>query len=173
MKKAIIATVISLSLTFTLSALSLASSSHGSSHKTAVHETDGQKSHDMAASGAMDHSMHKGNKIHSSMVGEYHFNYELIDMREKLKGMKNIPAMKATHHMMLSIKSHQGHMLEKAKVGFFVKNPDGTSQKLMAMAMGGGFGADADFKAKGIYTIKVKAIAGDEKLLDTFEYEIK
>ncbi len=96
-------------------------------------------------------------------------------MREKVKGMKNMPAMKATHHLMLFIKSHDDHeaIAEGGTVGYLVKNPDGTTQKKMTMAMGGGFGADLDFGAKGVYTIKIKALAEGNKLVDTFNYEVK
>jgi hypothetical protein len=41
------------------------------------------------------------------------------------------------------------------------------------MAMSGGFGADVNFKAKGVYTIMVKVMAGDKNLMDKFEHEVK
>lgn len=170
MKKIIMTTTVSVLLAFGISTLSLAESTHGSSH-----DMDTHKIHDMSTSGTMAHDMATGHKMHVSMVGKYHFDYELTDIREKLKGMKNMPETKPTHHMMVSIKSHgdHTHIFENGKVGFFIQNPDGTIQKIMAMGMGSGFGGDVNFKEKGVYTIKVKAVAGEEKLMDAFEYEVK
>ncbi|SLM31381.1 conserved exported hypothetical protein [Desulfamplus magnetovallimortis] len=170
MKNNILITATALIMALSFSPLSMASSSgHDASHGT-----DSHKTHDMSENTAtMNHGAHSGEAMHSSMVGKYHFTYELIDMRKKMKEMENMPEMKATHHMMLFIKSHEGKAPEKAMVGFLIQNPDGTTQKIMAMGMGDGFGADVDFGKTGIYKIKVKAMAGEEKLLDTFEYEVK
>lgn len=185
MKKIIIITAVSLFFASTLITLSMAASdSHGSSHNmtaddghNASHDMDAhgsnENSHQMSATDGMSHGVNNGNAMHSSMVGDYHFSYELIDMREKMKGMAGMPAMKSTHHMMLFIKSADGHMAKNAKVGYLVENPDGTTQKIMTMGMGEGFGGDVDFAAKGVYTIKVKAVAGEEKIVDTFKYEVK
>ncbi|MBF0259007.1 MAG: hypothetical protein HQK62_09235 [Desulfamplus sp.] len=177
MKKTLMITAISLFIAISLSTFSMAASdSHGTSHDMKAHDSK-DSSHDMAGTEEMNinHSMSNGGNeaIHSSMVGNYHFNYELIDMREKMKGMKNMPEMKATHHMMLFIKSGIGKMPENTQVGYLVENPDGTIQKVMAMGMGDGFGGDVNFAEKGIYTIKIKAIAGEEKLMDMFKYEVK
>ena len=81
--------------------------------------------------------------------------------------------MEATHHMMVYIKSHDGSPLDKAMVGYYVTNPDGSIQKTMAMGMGHGFGADLDFSQKGTYTIKMKAVSDDDKLIDRFEFQVK
>ncbi len=147
------------------------------------HDMSGHDSHDMTKSETMNHdemdhgkTAYNGNHeeaMHTSMVGNHHFTYDLIDMREKMKGMKDMPEMKATHHMMVYIKSHDGHALEKAMVGYYVTNPDGTTQKTMAMGMGDGFGADLDFSQKGTYGIKVKAVSEAGQLMDQFEYEVK
>ena len=61
----------------------------------------------------------------------------------------------------------------QGKVGYLVVGPDGRKQKVMAMAMKEAFGADVDFTAKGPYTIKIKALIGNAKLLDKFTYEVK
>ncbi|MDM8522855.1 hypothetical protein QUF80_05725 [Desulfococcaceae bacterium HSG8] len=122
---------------------------------------------------AMDHSEHKGEMIHESSVDGYKFGYHLIDMKEKMKHMKNMPEMKATHHLMVYVESPDGHEVEKAKVGYLVEGPGDSKQKLMAMGMAGGFGADVDFSAKGAYVVKTKMVAGDKKLADKFEYEVK
>ncbi len=61
-----------------------------------------------------------------------------------------------------------GHLVKQAKVGFMIQGPDNAKQKKMCMAMGGGFGADINFKAKGVYTVMVKVVAGDKNLMDKF-----
>jgi hypothetical protein len=120
----------------------------------------------------MDHSGHEGAMIYESETDGYKFAYHLIDMMEKMKDMKDMPEMKATHHLMVYVKSSKGDVT-KAKVGYLVTNPDGTEQKAMCMGMKGGFGADVDFKAKGMYKVKTKIVDGDKKVMDEFEYHVK
>ena len=62
---------------------------------------------------------------------------------------------------------------EEGKVGFLVTGPDGSKQKAMAMGMKGAYGANMDFSQKGVYSIKTKAVFGDKKLFDQFDYEVK
>ena len=126
--------------------------------------------HDM---GQMDHSGHRGPNVHNSMVDGHHLAYHLIDMREKMKDMENMPEMKATHHMMVYVTGPDGAVLAQAKVGYLVVGPDGQQQKLMAMGMSDGFGADVDFGAPGAYTVKTKAVANGTTLRDEFTYEVK
>jgi len=123
--------------------------------------------------GSMDHSSHMGDLIHETEVDGYQMAYHLIDMREKMKGMENMPEMAATHHLMVYIKDPQGRMVDQAKAGYLVENPDGTEQKAMTMAMSGGFGADIALDRPGTYTIKTKVMAGEAKLIDSFDYEMK
>ena len=110
----------------------------------------------------MDHSQHMGEKIHESKVEGYQFAYHLLNMEDR-----------ATHHMMVYILAPDGGKVEDAKVGFLVNGPDGTKQKMMAMGMQGAYGADLDFKQNGSYTVKMKAVTGDQKLLDEFTYEVE
>jgi hypothetical protein len=121
----------------------------------------------------MDHSGHRGPNIHNSTVDGYSLTYHLIDMQEKMKDMENMPEMQATHHMMVYVTGPDGAVLGQAKVGYLVVGPDGNKQKLMAMGMKDGFGADVDFKAPGAYTVKTKAVANGATLLDQFTYEVK
>ena len=123
--------------------------------------------------GSMDHSSHMGDLIHETEVNGYQMAYHLIDMREKMKGMENMPEMAATHHLMVYIKDPQGQMVDQAKAGYLLGNPDGTEQKAMTMAMSGGFGADVVLDQPGTYTIKTKVMAGEAKLIDSFDYEMK
>ena len=129
--------------------------------------------HDMDQMDQMDHSGHRGPNVHNAMVDGHHLAYHLIDMRDKMKDMENMPEMKATHHMMVYVTGPDGAVLAQAKVGYLVVGPDGAKQKLMAMAMSDGFGADVDFGAPGAYTVRTKAVAGDTTLMDEFTYEVK
>jgi hypothetical protein len=110
----------------------------------------------------MDHSGHVGEKIYEASVGDYQFAYHLVDLKEE-----------DLRHLMVYIMAPEGKMADDAKVGFLVKGPDGSKQKLMAAGMKGAFGANVDFKAKGAYTIKMKLVTGGEKLFDEFIYEVK
>ena len=126
--------------------------------------------HDM---GQMDHSGHRGPNIHNAMVDGHHLAYHLIDMREKMQDMENMPEMQATHHLMVYVAGPDGAVLNQAKVGFLVEGPDGNTQKLMAMGMSDGFGADVDFRTPGAYTVKTKAVANGTTLRDAFTYDVK
>lgn len=82
-----------------------------------------------------------------------------------------MPEMKDTHHLMVFIKDAHGTAIDKAKVGYFIQGKEsGFAQKKMAMAMGGGFGADVTLSSGKHYMIKTKIIAGDKKLIDEFKY---
>ena len=122
----------------------------------------------------IDHSSHNmGAYFHESAVDSFAFTYKLIDMTAKIKTMANKPEMKDTHHLMVYVKDAHGHPVKQAKVGYMIQGPDNAKQKKMCMAMGGGFGADINFKAKGVYTVMVKVVAGDKNLMDKFEHEVK
>ena len=121
----------------------------------------------------MDHSGHRGPNIHNASVDGYSLDYHLIDMREKMKDMEHMPEMKATHHVMVYVTGPDGAVLAEAKVGYLVVGPNGQQQKLMAMGMSDGFGADVDFGAPGAYTVKTKAVANGATLRDEFTYEVE
>lgn len=107
----------------------------------------------------------------TSQVDGYQLEYQFIDMKEKLKGMEqHMQGMTATHHLMVFIKNAQGETVAADKVGFLVAGPDGKDQKVMAMGMSGGYGADITLSVPGEYTIKTKAVMGDQKLVDSFTY---
>lgn len=123
--------------------------------------------------GSMDHGGHMGETVHQSTVDGHEFMYQLIDMREKMKGMENMPEMKATHHLMVYVKDPAGNPLAEAKAGHLIENPDGSDQRVMTMPMSGGHGADVVLDAPGTYIVKTKVVAGDETLMDSFEHEMK
>jgi len=117
---------------------------------------------------------------HKSNVDGYELEYEFIDMKEKMKQMKDtmpemahqMKTMTATHHLMVFIKSPQGDTVTPDKVGFLIGGPDGKDQKVMAMCMSDGFGADINLSQPGEYTVKTKALLGEKKLTDAFTYTI-
>ncbi len=125
----------------------------------------------------MDHSDHTGRLIHESEVDGYVFAYHLIDVKEKLAKMKNMPGMEEmkniTHHLMVYVTGPDKKPVTSGKAGYFIIGPDGKKQKKMCMAMGNGFGADISLKEKGIYKINAKMITGNKALKDSFSYEIK
>ncbi len=137
-------------------------------------------SHDTLSSHTMDDSktmesehgdQASGMKIRASTKDGYTLEYRLIDMREKIKNLKNMPEMKDTHHLMVFIKDSHGTAIDKAKVGYFIRGKEsGSAQKKMAMSMGGGFGADVTLSSGKHYMIKTKIIAGEKKLVDEFKY---
>jgi len=109
-----------------------------------------------------DHPGREKIEIHTSTVEGYGLVYTLYHFPER-----------KTWHLMVTITGPEGSKVEKGKVGFLVKGPDGSKQKAMAMGMKGSYGADVDIAEKGIYTVKTKAIIGDKKLFDNFSYEMK
>ena len=132
--------------------------------------------HSQDSGSATDHSKHVGAMIHESTIEGYRFAYHLIDNRkpsEEMKDMKGSKEADTTHHLMVYVLDPDGRSVEGAKLGYLVEGPDGTIQKLMAMGMQGAFGANANFMTKGTYIVKTKFLAGDKKLIDKFNYEVK
>ena len=111
---------------------------------------------------AGDHPDTPGIKIHTSTVDGYGFDYSLYHFPER-----------KTQHLMVTVTGPEGTQLEPGKMGFLVTGPDGTKQKAMAMGMKNAYGADMNFGKKGVYTIKTKAVFGERKMFDRFNYEVK
>jgi hypothetical protein len=141
-----------------------------------VHAKDAHD-HGHGAEG-MDHSAHTGENIHNANQDGYSLAYHLIDMKAQMDAMQEHAQtqgsgnMDVTHHLMVYISDAKGNPVKDAKVGYLVVNPDGTKQKRMCMHMKGGFGSDLSLKQKGTYTIKTKALSGDTKIMDQFEYKV-
>jgi hypothetical protein len=121
----------------------------------------------------MEHPGMNGTQIHSSIVDGYKLSYELIDMRERMKDMPNMPEMPGTHHLMVYVQGPDGSPAENAKTGFLIQGPDGEKQTAMCVGMGGGYGADIKLDKKGTYTIKSKIVNGNDKVLDLFTHQVK
>lgn len=140
--------------------------SKDASHGAANHST--QQSHDMHTRHG-DHD--SGMKIHSAVRDGYTMEYRLINMKEKIKTMENMPQMEDTHHLMVFVKDPQGAIVDSAKVGYLIQEEgSGKTQKKMAMAMNNGFGADVTLVPDGHYRIKTKVMAGEKTLMDEFKY---
>lgn len=137
-------------------------------------DSTGHGSQMMEHSGqAMNPGGHSGMEIHTATVDGYQFRYELIDMKARMQGMKNMPEMQHSHHLMLHVTDKDGNAVENAKVGYLIEGPGNSEQKAMCVGMGGGYGADVSFDQPGSYTVKSKVVAGDKTLMDSFNYEVK
>jgi hypothetical protein len=119
-----------------------------------------------------------GELIHESKVDGYMLSYYFMDLRENSSGDHGKAAshskeMDKPHHLMVYIMDKNHKQVAKGKVGFLIKDAAGNSQKAMGMSMSDGFGITADMKQKGVYTIVAKAVLGNTKLMDSFEYKIE
>lgn len=123
----------------------------------------------LALSAGAQHS-HDGQKIHQAAVDGHELIYELIDIQQAIKEHSGNENNATTHHLMVYITDPQGDPATGAKVGFLIEGPQGEDQKVMAMGMEAGYGADISLAAKGKYTIKTKAVAGDQTVIYGFEY---
>jgi len=143
----------------------------------------GNKGHDMT-----DHDKASqeriGALIHESVVDGYMLAYHFIDLRDqKADGMEKAsmdktsamtnPEIEKPHHLMVYIMDKNHKLVLKGKVGFLIKDSDGSTQKSMGMYMSRGFGTTADMNKKGVYSITTKVILGDNKIMDKFEYAMK
>ena len=133
----------------------------------------GMEGHDAGSSDKI------GELFHESTVDGYMLSYYLMDMRDQkdadasdhsAHGKKE---MDKPHHIMVYIMDKNHTPVLEGKVGFMIKDENGTAQKAMAMYMSKGFGITADMKKKGVYAITAKVLLGETKLMDKFEYEMK
>lgn len=122
-----------------------------------------------------------GVEIRKAVVDGYQLTYQLLNWKERNVAMKGMEGMEmagmdnsgnSTNHLILHLAAASGKEVSGAKVGFQVTRPDGTEQKTLTMAMGG-YGADVNLKAKGVYTIKTKFVDGGKTGVDSFTYEVK
>ena len=110
----------------------------------------------------LDHSLHAGQKIHEAYVQGYQLAYHLLDLPNN-----------SFQHLMVYIADKKGNPVMSGKVGFLIKGPDGSEQKVMAMAMKKSFGGNVNFQIKGTYKIITKMVLEDNRLFDKFSYEVK
>lgn len=132
---------------------------------------DDMQSHDMNAGTPATHT---GKLIRETDVTGYHLSYHLIELQAQsndMKGMQHDMKQISAHHLMLYIQDAEGKSIGSAQVGFLIVGPDGSEQKIMAMEMGDGYGANVNLSKPGDYAIKSKAVFADKKLLDEFTYQ--
>lgn len=114
-----------------------------------------------------------GDLIHESVVDGYMLSYYFMDLRDQKTDHAEKEAMDKPHHLMVYIMDKSHKPVLEGKVGFLIKGEDGNAQKSMGMFMSEGFGVTADMKKKGNYKITTKAVLGKNKLMDSFNYQIK
>ncbi len=185
MRMTTIRTLTAVGLALALSVPAFASSTgHGSVGATGMKGMEGQgggmEGMGMKGMGGQKGSAMMGREIRTARVNGYTLTYRLIDMKQRMammKGMKGMDMAKMkSHHLMVFVTGLDGKAVTDAKVGFKIQGPAGAQvpeQRVMCMAMSGGFGADVELGAKGAYTVKAKIVAGDTKLVDSFTYEVK
>lgn len=134
--------------------------------------------HDKASIGRI------GDLIHESFVDGYMLAYHSLDLRnpksdgmdkatmDRTRAMTNKEMVKP-YHLMVYIMDKNHKLVLKGNVGFLIKDPEGNSQKAMGLYMSRGFGTTADMKKKGTYNITMKAMLGDNRIMDNFKYEMK
>lgn len=126
--------------------------------------------------GSMGHADRAGDNIRNTTVDGYKLAYHLIDMREKMKAMKEQghTHKMSSHHLMIYVNDPDGKPVGSAKAGFLVTAPNTPEQKVMGMAMGvGGYGGDLDFSTPGDYSVTSKIVIGDKTVKDSFTYSSK
>lgn len=134
--------------------------------------------HDKASVGRI------GDLVHESLVDGYMLAYHFLDLRDpnsdgmdkatmdRTRAMTN-KEMEKPHHLMVYIMDKNHNLVLKGMVGFLIKDPEGNAQETKGMYMSRGFGTTADMKKKGTYHITMKAILGDKKIMDNFNYEMR
>ena len=113
----------------------------------------------------MNQAAMKGKLIRKTKINGYTLTYRLIDLHALMPNMAN---MAGTYHLMVTLTNPEGATIKKSFVGYLIKGPNGNVQKVMAMAMGDGFGANINLKTPGTYKIKVKALINDKPVIDAF-----
>jgi hypothetical protein len=124
---------------------------------------------------------YKGVLITEKTLAGYALRYSLLNLEERKAVVKGMEGMKmagmsdspdVTNHLALYIKGTDGKPVS-GKIGFNIKNPDGSAFKTLTMGLPGGYGADVIFKAKGSYKIQMKAVIAGKTINDEITYEVK
>jgi hypothetical protein len=123
-----------------------------------------------------------GNMIHQAKLEGFSLHYHLLSWKERnilMKGMEGMamPGVdlsgKATHHLLLYLQGVDGKSIPSAKVGFKITASDGSAQTTLTMEMQGGYGADVVMPTHGKYVVKLKAVLGEQVLVDEFTFTLK
>ena len=119
-----------------------------------------------------------GDKIFTGMVGPWHGEARLIDMKasiEKAKasGMKMEGTMKSHHFELFLADPKTKKAVTEGKGTVTVAGPDKKEVKSVVAAVAGHFGVDIDLPAPGKYTFKVAIESGGKKGSATFLHTVK
>jgi len=127
---------------------------------------------------AMDHGkdmMARGSAAHEEIFDGVKATFEVLDMREQMKGGKMPAGLKETHHIMVKFTDvKSGKTLTEGEVKVKVMAPDKTEQTKELKGMQGHFGADFNLLQKGKYGIMAKFQVKDRKVGSAkFWYTVK
>ena len=139
--------------------------------------------HDHGSMKGMEHMEHKGDIAHEEVVDGVKATFEMINMKDHMKAMKEeMPkGMKETHHLMVTFKDAKtGKVLADGEVTVKIQAPDKSDQVKELMGMGAmegmdaGFGADFEMAKKGKYGVMTKFKLKDGKVRSAkFWYTVK
>jgi hypothetical protein len=116
---------------------------------------------------------HEGDEgVKTVKSGGYVFKFDLIDMKERMKGM-DMDMGGMTHHLMVSVEDESGKKITDANVKYKVFSPGGKESETMAMVMSGAYGADISMSEKGKHGIACLVKIGDKKELVKIQYEME
>lgn len=122
------------------------------------------------------HGMMKmGDKIFDGMIGPWHGEARLVDMKaqmEKAKdsGMKMMEGMMKSHHISIGLTDPATkEAVTEGSGTITVTGPGVKAEKTAFMVMEGHFGADVNLPKPGTYTFNVEIEAGGRKGAAIFE----
>jgi hypothetical protein len=139
----------------------------------------------LTVSAQMDHSgmhggghgdmMATGKVAHEEVIDGIKATFEVLDMREQMKGAAMPKGMKETHHVMVAFTdAKSGKKITEGEVKVKIQGPDKAEQTRELMGMQGHFGADFNLAKKGKYGIMAKFKLKDGAVKSArFWYEVK
>lgn len=116
--------------------------------------------------------MTQGKVAHEETIDGVKATFEVIDMREQMKGMAG---MKETHHVMVTFTDAKtGKKITEGAVKIKIQGPDKSEVTKDLKGMQGHFGADFTMVKKGKYGVMAKFKLKDGKVNSArFWYEVK
>lgn len=151
-------------------------------HGSMSHGGSGHEGPEVHRSGGHAAAGPRGVLIRETKLDGIALSYRLYSWDERnamMKGMEGhvMAGMddsgRSTHHLMVFVTGADGKELSGGKVGFVVAGPDKAEFKTLTMAMSGGYGADVPLQARGVHTVRIKAVFGDRTLGEEFTYTVK
>jgi len=128
-----------------------------------------------AMHGAGHGDMMSGAVAHEEVINGVKATFEVMDMREQMKGMEMPKGMTATHHVMVRFTdAASGKKITEGEVKVKTVGPDKGEQLKSLMGMQGHFGADVTMAKPGKYGIMAKFKLKDGRTGSTkFWYTVK